>query len=127
MSERESELNEARNAQEQNTEKIFYNRRQYMERIFSFFFVSRNLQYPIESYGNGNEFIPAVFLGFVIDKKKKNPYAPSAIKLRFAIAGSSKYLAMPASYSEEIMGIIGASSGIHQPPTVLKIEYTTPV
>lgn len=115
MAEREAELNEARAAQEHTTEKIFYNRRQYMERIFSFFFVSRNLQYPIESFGNGNEFIPAVFLGFVIDKKKKNPYSPSAIKLRFAIAGSSKYLAMPASYSEEIMGIIGASSGIHQP------------
>lgn len=59
--------------------------------------------------------MPAVFLGFVIDRKKKNPYAPSAIKLRIAIANSSKYLAIPASYSEDIMAIIGASADVSQP------------
>ena len=37
------------------------------------------------------------------------------MKLRFAIANSSKYLAIPASYSEDIMAIIGASSDTHQP------------
>jgi hypothetical protein len=58
--------------------------------------------------------VPAIFLGFVIDTKKKNPYAPSGIKLRFAIANSSKYLAIPASYSEDIMAIIGASVDVAQ-------------
>jgi hypothetical protein len=115
VAEREKELNTARELQIQNTEKIFNNRKQYVERIFRFFFISRNINYPIETYNNGNELIPAVFLGFVIDKKKKNPYAPSAMKLRFAIASSSKYLAIPASYSEDIMAIIGASSEAHQP------------
>lgn len=115
IAEREKELNEAREAQQQNLEKIFNNRKQYLERILRFFFVGRNLNYPIETYNGGNEFVPGVFLGFVIDKKKKNPYAPSAVKLRFAIANSSKYLAMPASYSEDIMAIIGASADISQP------------
>jgi hypothetical protein len=115
VAEREKELNTARELQIQNTEKIFNNRKHYIERIFRFFFISRNINYPIETYNNGNELIPAVFLGFVIDKKKKNPYAPSAMKLRFAIASSSKYLAIPASYSEDIMAIIGASSESHQP------------
>jgi hypothetical protein len=78
-------------------------------KMFNFFYVGRGLNYPIETYNNGNELVPAIFLGFVIDGKKKNPYAPSAIKLRFAIANSSKYLAIPASYSEDIMAIIGAS------------------
>ncbi|MBC7510123.1 MAG: hypothetical protein H7320_15460, partial [Ferruginibacter sp.] len=115
VAERESELNTAMQLQLQNTEKIFNNRKQYVERILHFFFVGRNLKYPVESYNNGNELIPAVFLGFVIDNKKKNPYTPSAMKLRFAIASSSKYLAIPASYSEDIMAIIGASNDTQQP------------
>jgi hypothetical protein len=115
IKEREGELNIAREAQLQNLEKTSNNRKQYVERIFRFFFVGRNLNYPIETYNGGNEFVPGVFLGFMIDKKKRNPYAPSAMKLRFAIANSSKYLAIPASYSEDIMAIIGASADIHQP------------
>jgi hypothetical protein len=86
IAEREKELNEAREAQQQNLEKIFNNRKQYLERILRFFFAARNLNYPIKTYNGGNEFVPGIFLGFFIDEKKKNPYAPSAMKLRFAIA-----------------------------------------
>jgi hypothetical protein len=115
MAEREKEINAARELQLTNIQKTYSNRKQYLEKVFRFFFVSRNLKYPIETYTGGSELVPAVFLGFVIDKKKKNPYAPSVIKLRFAIANSSKYLAIPASYSEDIMAIIGASADLHQP------------
>jgi hypothetical protein len=97
-------------------------------KMFNFFYAGRGLNYPIETYNNGNELVPAIFLGFVIDSKKKNPYAPSAIKLRFAIANSSKYLAIPASYSEDIMAIIGASVDVaeHSLPVLLNSweEYT---
>ena len=115
IAEREKELNAARELQLQNLNKTFNNRKQYLEKTFRFFFAGRNIKYPIETYNGGNELIPAVFLGFVVDKKKKNPYAPSAIKLRIAIASSSKYLAIPASYSEDIMAIIGASVDVSQP------------
>lgn len=115
IAEREKELNAARELQLTNIQRTFANRKQYLEKVFRFFFVSRNLKYPVETYTGGSELVPAVFLGFVIDKKKKNPYAPSVIKLRFAIANSSKYLAIPASYSEDIMAIIGASADLHQP------------
>lgn len=115
IADREKELNEARTAQIQNLAKTFNNRKQYLEKILRFFFVGKQLSYPVETYNDGNELVPGVFLGFIIDKKKKNPFAPSAMKLRFAIANSSKYLAMPASYSEDIMGIIGASADISQP------------
>lgn len=111
---REEELNAARQAQLTNLDKIFANRRQYLERIFKFYFVGRLLNYPVETYQSGNELVPAVFLGFMIDTKKKNPYAPSAIKLRYAIANSSKYLAIPASYSESINAIIGVSADLRQ-------------
>jgi hypothetical protein len=110
--ERKKELEGAWLLKKEQTRKTFENRKQYLMKLFSFFYVGRSLNYPIETYNNGNELVPSIFLGFAIDTKKKNPYAPSAIKLRFAIANSSKYLAMPASYSEDIMAIIGASSDI---------------
>lgn len=114
IGEREKELNEARELQFRNNERTFNNRKQYLEKILKFYYTGRLLHYPVESFGNGSEQVLAVFIGFMIDEKKKNSYAPSAIKLRFAIANSSKYLAMPASYSEEIMAIIGASVDVEQ-------------
>jgi hypothetical protein len=51
-------------------------------------------------------------LGFIIDKKKKNPYAPSSMRLRFALASSNKYIAIPASYAQDVRAIIGASVGL---------------
>ncbi|MFL5789568.1 MAG: strawberry notch C-terminal domain-containing protein, partial [Flavisolibacter sp.] len=112
---REKELNTAREEQLRHTEKTFNNRKNYIEKTLKYFYVGRFLHYPVESFGNGSEMVPAVFLGFIIDRKKKNPYAPSAMKLRFAIANGSKYLAMPGSYSEEIMAMIGASTELSQP------------
>ncbi len=122
IADRKQELNVASEAQLQNLVKIMANRKLYLERIFKFFFVGRFLHYPVETYQSGNELVPAVFLGFMIDRKKKNPYAPSAIKLRYAIANGSKYLAIPASYSETINAIIGVSADVAQPdlPTLLK-------
>jgi hypothetical protein len=126
--ERRKELEGAREAKKEQTRRVYENRKGYLMKMFSFFYVGRGLNYPIETYNNGHELVPAIFLGFVIDAKKKNPYAPSAIKLRFAIANSSKYLAIPASYSEDIMSIIGASVDVaeHSVPTLLTAweEYT---
>jgi phage N-6-adenine-methyltransferase len=115
VAQREKELIEAREAQFKNTERSFGNRRQYLEKFFKFFYVGRLLNFPVQNYSSGNELVPAVFLGFTIDRKKKNPYAASAIKLRFAIASSSKYLSVPASYSEDVMSVIGASADTEQP------------
>lgn len=122
--EKENELWEAEKVTLQNIEKTFNNRKNYMERLFKFFTIGKQLQYPIESYGEGQTYTMAVFLGFVIDMKKKNPYAPSALKLRFAIANSNKYIAMPASYSDDIMAIIGASMDVpHLPHLELLHEW----
>ncbi len=111
---RTKELEQASKDKHDQVKRVFENRKQYLAKILGFFYVGRGLKYPVETYNAGNELVPSVFLGFVIDKKKNNPYAPSAMKLRFAIANSGKYLAIPASYSEDIMAIIGASSDIKQ-------------
>ncbi len=115
IQERETELKAAEQLQLQNLQRTFENRKGYLLKIFKAFYTGKFLNYPVETFLGGNELVPSVFLGFVIDTKKKNPFAPSAIKLRFAIGNSSKYLALPASYSEDVMGIIGASADMLQP------------
>ncbi len=115
IDDRETELKAAQEAQNIQSEKIFSNRKEYILRLLKFFYSGRRVNYPIQSYEGGQELIMSVFLGFVIDKKKKNPYAPSAMKLRLALASSNKYIAIPASYSNDITAIIGASTTIEQP------------
>lgn len=109
---RTNELHKAMADAEEKIKRGFHNRKQYLEAVFDSFYIGRNLNYPVNSYDGGQDLVPAVFLGFIIDKKKKNPYAPSAMRLRFALASSNKYIAIPASYSKDIRAIIGASVGI---------------
>lgn len=109
---RTNELHKAMAEAEERIKKAYSNRKQYLESVFESFYVGRNLNYPVNSYEGGQELVPAVFLGFIIDMKKKNPYAPSSMRLRFALASSNKYIALPASYAQDIRAIIGASVGL---------------
>lgn len=109
---RTNELHKAMADAEEKIKKTYNHRKLYLESIFNSFYIGRNLNYPMSSYDGGQELAPAVFLGFIIDKKKKNPYAPSAIRLRFALASSNKYIAIPASYAQDVRAIIGASVGL---------------
>ncbi len=110
---REKVLEEAKINAISQLEKSTSNRKQYLDGLFKFFYIGRKLSYPVQSYDGGHETVLGVFIGFVIDKKKKNPYAPSAMKLRFAIANSNKYIAIPASYNTDIMAIKGESVSIY--------------
>lgn len=79
----------------------------YLHTIFSTF--QPGSGYYIPSYG---EKVPCAFLGYNVNKSKKNPYAPSSISLKFAIADSTKYLELVCSGDEGnvLYGIIGASN-----------------
>jgi hypothetical protein len=110
--ERTIQLEEAREKRIADEDKVTQNKKQYIKGLFYYFRVGKKLQYPVPSYDGTAKNQLAVFLGFQIDAKKPNPYAPSAIKLRFAIASSQKYLAIPASYIKDIQAIKGASIGI---------------
>ncbi len=112
--ERTKELNEASSKQNEKLQIQNKNRLQYLNGIFKFFYVGRNTLYPISSYSEGDVKITSVFLGFIIDQKKKNPYAPSNIRLRFALASSNKYIAIPASYTQDVNAIIGASYNVEE-------------
>lgn len=107
--EREKELNNTKELAKANIEKSTANRKQYIDGVLKFFHIGKKLNYPVHTYEGGYEIVLGVFLGFIIDKKKKNPYAPSAMKLRFAIANSNKYIAIPASYNKDVMAIKGES------------------
>ena len=112
IQERTMELSEAQDKRIRDEEKVTTNKKQYINSLFYYFRVGKKLKYPVPSFDGTSRNQLAVFLGFQIDKKKPNPYAPSAIKLRFAIASSQKYLAIPASYVKDIQAIKGASIGI---------------
>lgn len=112
FAEKRAALVEAQNIALDRLEKGYTNRKNYMEGILNFFHVGLGINYPEGSYQNGQVLTKAVFLGFQIDKSKKNPYAPSAVKCRFALASGNKYLAIPASYGKELQAIKGASYGM---------------
>ncbi len=111
--EREKELTVAKELAQSNNEKSTSNRKQYIDGLLKFFYVGRKINYPVHTYDGGHEIVLSVFLGFIIDKKKKNPYAPSSIKLRFAIANSNKYIAIPTSYNKDVMAIKGESVSLN--------------
>lgn len=120
--ERRKELNDAKFKQAEKLSIQSKNRLQYLNGIFKFFYVGRNTLYPMSSFSDGDIKITSVFLGFIIDKKKKNPYAPSNIRLRFALASSNKYIAIPASYTKDVNAIIGASYNSEELSTKELIE-----
>lgn len=78
----------------------------YLQKFFSFFIVGEGCLFP---YGDNDT--PAVFLGFKIDEKRPNPYAPSAIKARFALANSLKYLefVLSGDQGSKVQAVIGSS------------------
>ncbi len=61
-------------------------------RVLNFFYIGRMLYYP-----TFDKDVTALCLGLKIDKKKKNPYTPSAIKVKIAIANSDKYIDLTIS------------------------------
>ncbi|MBD3638806.1 MAG: strawberry notch C-terminal domain-containing protein, partial [Crocinitomicaceae bacterium] len=110
--ERRKELERARENRLNDESTKFNNRKTYLRGLFKFFTVGRKLEYPVESYSGVGENQLAIFVGFQIDRKKKNPFAPSAVKLKFAIASSKKFVAIPASYVKDVNAIKGASVSV---------------
>lgn len=93
-------------------QKKYAARQRYMERLFRFYKIGMPVNIPQSGKGAERAYQKGIFLGFQIDSRKSNPFLPSNVKLRFALAGTMKYLAIPASFdaAEQIMG---ASSELH--------------
>lgn len=97
VKERTIVLNEAMADAIDRLKRVTSNKKEHIDKLLNFFHVGKVVGYPTVMYSVDGTSEKAIFLGFVINENVKNPYAPSAIKLRFAIAGSQRYLAVPAS------------------------------
>jgi len=88
------------------------NRKSYLNGFFKYFKVGHGYNYPSLGYDqSSNEGAKCIFLGFDIKEKSKNPYAPSSVKLKFAISDSRKYITLACSgdTAKEIERIQGRS------------------
>ncbi len=95
--ERTKELEEGREAEILMEEKISRNRFDHLSTFLNYFWTGRGINFPDKSYDEGEIITPGVCLGVIIDKKRANPYAPSAMKFRFALTDSKKYITLVAS------------------------------
>jgi len=87
---------------------------EYVRKIFNFFTIGRKLAYPAYAKSS-TETVLGICLGVVVDKKKKNAYNKSAIKIRIAIANGNKYVSIPASRFDDVSKIISFSHDLSKP------------
>ncbi len=107
---REKELQDTCVKQSQKISERADNQTNYFKRIFEAFTIGNAMNFPVRSFDSDMHYNKSIFLGFQIDERRKNPYAPSNVKLRFAVASGLKYITIPASYTKDIDAILGASS-----------------
>jgi hypothetical protein len=100
VKERTDVINEARDKSLEMLKISTRNKKDNISRIFNFFYVGKVIAYPSVTYSIDGAYYKGIFVGFVINDEVKNPYSPSALKLRFAIAGSQRYISVPASKFE---------------------------
>ena len=82
-----------------------------LKEIFEYFMIGASYNYPFLQFGGQENNVPAIFLGYQIDRNRANPYTPSAVKLRFALSDGHKYMAIVCSGEQgmQIRAIIGSS------------------
>ena len=116
------ELNIERSRKIEEVDRQSETKRKFIEDLFQFFTVGKQLIYQEPSFEGHPIDTMAVFLGFKMDYKRANPYAPSTILLRFALASSQRYLEIPASVTDKLNAIKGASIGIRESDSVQLLD-----
>ncbi len=102
-------INEERNNRLQKISDSYNSRLAYLKDIFSYFFTGRQLYYPLNDGEESGGLTMAMFLGFQMSKNSRKPYAPSSIKLQFALNSTRRLITLPASKVTEVRSIIGAN------------------
>ena len=118
---RESDLDNALAADKKRAGERLNNIYSYLDKFFSFFFIGRAVKYPVVDIKAGvNTSVYGVFLGFQVDERKPNPFAPSAVKARFAISDSNRYMVL--SCSGEQGALIQRIIGSHTLRRIIRTE-----
>ncbi|MBR8534438.1 strawberry notch family protein [Carboxylicivirga sediminis] len=94
---RTKELEDAKGKSIAQKTKEINNRKDYMNSLLMFFTPGRGLLVPALGFDMGGESVKALCLGVMVDMNRKNPFAPSAVKVRIAVADSRRQLAYPCS------------------------------
>lgn len=103
-----SELEESMKEDIRNEEEIIQRNRRRAESIFSSFVVGDVYAIPTKTYNVDSSYNYAIFIGFEIERKAKNPFAPSNIKVQFALDNGVRFLSIPTS-KPEVEEILSAS------------------
>jgi hypothetical protein len=114
VEERKSELQKAQFASEEKIIKTNENKRRTVSEFFNFFSPGKMLWYQNDLENVESNRTLAVFIGFDIDFERKNPFAPSAIDAKIAIASSKKFIPFPLSRINDLNSIIGASRNLNE-------------
>ena len=110
--ERKNELTGGLAVSNKNSKIKYENIARNITQILKFFYVSKGLNYPTYA----DQTTPAVCLGALFDKNRSNPFAPSAIKIKIAIADSNKQidLVLSGDQGAKLYEIMGHSQGMTQ-------------
>lgn len=82
--------------------------------VMQFFHPGRGLNIPDFETDKPGIFDAGVFIGYMIDRNRPNPFTPSAIRLKFAVASGRKMLVLPMSGEGQkvVLAIQGASAAL---------------
>ncbi|MEI7726153.1 MAG: strawberry notch C-terminal domain-containing protein [Bacteroidota bacterium] len=110
--ERTESLEQARDKAIEKEEDVSRNRFQTMDSHFSYFTIGEGYVFPFPSFDMGEIQVPSIFLGFAIDRGRSNPFAPSAVKAKFALSDSHKYISLVCSgdQGEKLRAVRGTTS-----------------
>ncbi len=102
-------INEERKVKLQKVADAYYSRLSYLKDMFGYFYPGRQLHYPLKDGEEGGGLTMAIFLGFQLSKNSKKPFAPSSIKLQFALNSTRRLITLPASKRTEVRAVIGGN------------------
>lgn len=102
IAKREQDMQNEMKASMENLQKITNNKKSVVMSMFEYFYVGKLIFFPSPTFAIDQEKIKGVFVGFSINENEKNPYAPSSMKLKFALQNSLRFISVPASKFDTI-------------------------
>lgn len=113
----------SRNKSNERIRETYKNKNQTISNLFEDFYPGKNLRYVSQTSVDAGTPPFCVCLGYTINKNAANPYAPSAMKIHFAIASGRKASTIAASKTAELNAITGASKREY-PKSLERVKQT---
>ena len=102
--EQKKQFEQERNDRDAEIRKGYDRKTEYLSQYFEEFIPGNAYAYP--SIIADADSVKAVFLGYKLNRKAKNPFAPSAIRAVFALASNDQKIELPMSKDEKLNTIL---------------------